>query len=39
VAAQLGIIATFAEVSLKEVEGTSWFAVYATAKTPAAAIQ
>jgi tripartite-type tricarboxylate transporter receptor subunit TctC len=30
---------TFAESGLKGVEGTSWFAVYAPAKTPAATIQ
>jgi tripartite-type tricarboxylate transporter receptor subunit TctC len=32
-------VPTFAEAGLKGVEGTSWFAVYAPAKTPAATIQ
>jgi len=32
-------VPTFAESGLKGVEGTSWFAVYAPAKTPAATIQ
>ena len=31
-------VPTFAEAGLKGVEGTSWFAVFAPAKTPAAAI-
>ena len=31
-------VPTFAEAGLKGVEGTSWFAVYAPAKTPAAVI-
>jgi tripartite-type tricarboxylate transporter receptor subunit TctC len=35
----LADVPTFAEAGLKGVEGTSWFAVYAPAKTPAAAIQ
>jgi tripartite-type tricarboxylate transporter receptor subunit TctC len=32
-------VPTFAEAGLKGVEGTSWFAVYAPARTPAATIQ
>jgi tripartite-type tricarboxylate transporter receptor subunit TctC len=32
-------VPTFGEAGLKGVEGTSWFAVYAPAKTPAATIQ
>jgi tripartite-type tricarboxylate transporter receptor subunit TctC len=32
-------VPTFAESGLRGVEGTSWFAVYAPAKTPAATIQ
>jgi tripartite-type tricarboxylate transporter receptor subunit TctC len=35
----LAEVPTFAEAGLKGVEGTSWFAVYAPAKTPAATIQ
>ncbi len=35
----LADVPTFAEAGLKSVEGTSWFAVYAPAKTPAATIQ
>jgi tripartite-type tricarboxylate transporter receptor subunit TctC len=35
----LADVPTFAEAGLKGVEGTSWFAVYAPAKTPAATIQ
>jgi tripartite-type tricarboxylate transporter receptor subunit TctC len=35
----LADVPTFAESGLKGVEGTSWFAVYAPAKTPAATIQ
>jgi tripartite-type tricarboxylate transporter receptor subunit TctC len=31
-------VPTFAEAGLKGVEGTSWFAVFAPAKTPAATI-
>jgi tripartite-type tricarboxylate transporter receptor subunit TctC len=32
-------VPTFAEAGLRGVEGTSWFAIYAPARTPAAAIQ
>lgn len=35
----LADVPTFSESGLKGVEGTSWFAVYAPAKTPAATIQ
>ncbi len=35
----LGDVPTFGEAGLKGVEGTSWFAVYAPAKTPGAAVQ